>query len=157
MPSKKVILSRLFGFIQSGVKKAIAATKRVVRVCCDPCVRRWQFIPSNVKSVIARDAVIGFLLIVVIVLFKLWFEETKVGLGLESLCYAKLQRQLIPPGPPSKPTVAVLDISGIPTSKFLRDDGTSGECTPREPILKIITALTELEHPPSVILVDIDF
>ena len=108
----------------------------------------------EVKISILRDAIIGAFLIFVLLLGKLWFEQTTIGNAVESLGFAELQRHLIPTGLVQQPNVVLVDISGIHREKW-ELNGKSGECTPRADILKIVVALARTK--PRGIAVDIDF
>ncbi len=99
---------------------------------------------------ILRDLLKGLLALAFVLTLKLVVEHTAFGKQLELSCYNLLQLQLSSERPP----ITVVDISDLKPEEF-DVDGQVGTGTPREPLRKMIAAITE--HKPKAIGVVIDF
>jgi CHASE2 domain-containing sensor protein len=97
-----------------------------------------------------RGLVITFLLL----LLKGWFEVTPVGERLKSDTYDLLQERLSSAISKEDLPVIVVDISESDALKAKTTDGSEA-VTPREPLIKLITAIAKQK--PRAIGVDVDF
>lgn len=98
---------------------------------------------------ILRDLLKGLLVIALVLAVKLAVERTALGKQLELACYNLLQLQLSTEPAP----VTVVDTSDLKPEDY-DIDGQVGTATPREPLRKMLAAITE--HKPKAIGIDID-
>jgi CHASE2 domain-containing sensor protein len=99
---------------------------------------------------ILRDLFKGLFFIVLVLVVKVAVEHTAVGKHIHAASYEWLQRQLVADEVP----VTVVDIGDLEPEEF-NVNGLTGRATPREPLRKLIAAITE--HQPAAIGIDIDF
>src|SRR5919205_366029 len=99
---------------------------------------------------ILRDLLKGLFFIALVLVIKLGVEHTSVGKHIHASSYDWLQSRLVAEEVP----VTVVDISDLEPKDF-NINGLTGRATPREPIRKLIAAITE--HQPAAIGIDIDF
>ncbi len=106
--------------------------------------------PHGRNGEIFRDLLKGLLVIALVLALKLVVERTAFGKQLELACYELLQLRLSADRVP----VTIVDISDLKPQPY-DIAGQTGTATPREPLRKLLAAITEQN--PRAVGLDIDF